>query len=167
MLRRRNDDQLVTMDGHDREPGVGYGERDHAEVHGVVDDRFKRLGIVGAFDPHSHFGVGPLEVREDLGKDVQAGAFVGAYNQFSAGDALGFGDGDANGFACFDGFLGVLEEELAGLGERDFAARTVKQAGTNVFLQRADLGGNGGLGAKTLLGGARERTEPRNFQESF
>jgi len=98
---------------------------------------------------------------------VQASAFVGSDDDFSAGHALGLGDFGEDGLAVLDGFLGILEEQLAGSGERDAASRAVEEARADFFFERANLGGNGGLSAKTLLRRAREAGEARYFEKDF
>lgn len=131
MLGRSDDDQLVAMNRDDGEARVGDGEGNYAEVDGVIDDALESLGVIGALDADGDFGIGALEFGEDLGEDVEAGAFVGADNEFAAGNALGLRDGDADRLAGLDGFLCVFQEQLSGLGEGDFATRAVEQASAN------------------------------------
>ncbi len=167
MLRRSDDDQLVAMDEDDGEAGVGDGKGDDAEVDGVVDDGFENLAVVGALDVHRDVGILLFEVGKNVGQDVEAGAFVGADDDFAARDALHFGDGDQHGFAGVEGVFDVFLEGLAGRSEGNFAAGAVKQFGADFFLQAADLRGNCWLGAETFLRGARERGVPGHFEECF
>ena len=143
------------------------GREIDAEVDGVVDDGFENLAVVGALDVDRNVGILLFEVGKNVRQDVQAGAFVRADDDFAAGNALHLGDGDQHGLAGVERFLDIFLERLAGGGERDLAAGAVEQLGADFFLQAANLGRNGGLGAETLLRRARERGVPRHFEKRF
>src|SRR5208337_886733 len=167
MTRSRDHHEFVAVNHLRLESVVGHGQRDHAKVHHVLDNRLENPGVVGTPDAHGDVGIVALELREYLGQDVQAGAFIGAHHNFAAGNALGLGDLGEDRLAPLQRLFGILEKQFAGCGERDASARAVEQAGAYFFLQRTDLGGNGGLGAKTLLRRAGETGEARYFQENF
>src|SRR5712691_7924698 len=112
-------------------------------------------------------GVLLFELGEDLGKDVQAGAFVGADNDLAARHALSFGDGCKDGFAGFKCFFSIFLEQLAGSGDRHLAAGAVEQLCADFFLQGADLGRDRGLGAKALLRSAGEGAQACDFEKGF
>src|SRR5580704_8117262 len=113
MLRRGDDYELVAMNEYNREPSVGYRERNYAEVNGVADSGFKNFCVIGALDIHAHVWILLFEFGENLRQDVQAGAFVGSDDNLSAGHALGFGDGGQHGLARSDDLFGKFLEELA------------------------------------------------------
>jgi hypothetical protein len=56
---------------------------------------------------------------------------------------------------------------LAGGGERDFAAGAVKELGAHFVLDGANLGGDGGLGAETLLRSPGKRGMTGYFEEGL
>ena len=60
---------------------------------------------------------------------MQAGAFIGAHDDLSAGHAFGFGDGGQDGLAGFKNLFRIFLEQLAGGGDGDFSAGTVEQLG--------------------------------------
>src|SRR5580693_2746971 len=167
MVRRGDDDQLILMDEDYGEAVVFYGEGNHAKIDGVVSDRLENLGVVGALDVDRDVGILLLEVGKDFGKDVQAGAFVGAYGDGTAGNVLHFGERGKHGLAGVEGFLGILLKGLAGSSERDFAAGAVEELGSDFVFHSANLGGDGGLGAETLLRGPGERGMAGYFQEGL
>src|SRR5215467_7832368 len=92
VIGRRDDDELVAVDGNDGEASIRNWEGNDAEVDGVVDDGFQRLCVIRALDADGDIRVLALEVSEDFGKDVQAGAFIGADDDFTTGYTFGFGD---------------------------------------------------------------------------
>jgi len=98
---------------------------------------------------------------------VEAGALICSYHNFAAGHAFGFGDLIEDDLAALERLLGILEEEFAGSGERDAASRAVEQASAYFFFEGANLGGDGGLRAKTLLRCAGEAGEARYFEEDL
>ena len=155
------------MNQNDGQPGVGDRHGHEAEVHRVVDDRFQDLAVIGALDVDRHVRILLLELGKDFGKDVQAGAFVGAHDDFAAGHALGFGDGGQHRLAGFKNFFSIFLEELAGGGDGDFPAGAVEQLGADFFLQGADLGRDGRLGAEALLRGPGEGAVARDFEKRF
>ena len=136
---RRDDHQLVAVDHHALQPVVGHRQRDDAKIHGVLHDRLQDLRVVRALDADSHVGIVTFELREDLGQDVQAGAFVGAYDDRAARHVLGFGDGRQYRFAGLDRLFGIFHKQFPGDCQRDPAAGTVEQSGTDLFFERANL----------------------------
>ena len=167
MLWRRDQDQLISMNEYHGQTAVVDGKGNDAEIDRVIDDRFENLGVVGALDIHRHIGILLFEVCKNVGQDVQAGAFVGADDDFAAGNALHLGNGDHHGLAGVQRLFHVLQKSLAGGGERDFAAGTVEQLGADFFLDAANLRRNRRLGAETLLRRPRERGVPRHFEKGF
>src|ERR1700691_431187 len=157
MVRRGGDQQLSLMDEDYGEAVVFYGEGNHAEIDGIVSDRLQNFGVVGALDVHRDIRVLLFEVGKDFGKDVEAGAFVGAYSDGASGDVLHFGERGEHGLAGVEGFLGVFLKGLAGGGEGDLAAGAVEEFGSDFVFDGTNLGGNGGLGAETLLRRPRGR----------
>ena len=128
------------MNQDDGQARVGDGHGHEAEVDRVVDDRVENLAVVGAGDVDGHVRVLLLELGEDLGEDVQAGAFIGAHDDLSPGYAFGFGNRGQDGLAGFKNFFSIFLEQLAGGGDGDFAAGAVEQLGADFFLQGSDLG---------------------------
>src|SRR5712692_192437 len=167
MLRWGNNDQFIPMNEDYGEPVVADGKRNDAEVDGIVDYRFQNLAIVGALDVDGDIGVLLLEFGKDFGKDVQAGAFVGADDDLAAGHALGLGDGGQDDLAGFKCFFSILLEDLARSGDRNLAAGAVEELGPDLLLQGANLGGDRWLGAEALLRGTGKRREPCDFQKGF
>ncbi len=98
---------------------------------------------------------------------MQASAFVGAYGNGAAGDVLHFGERGQHGLAGVEGVLCILLEGLAGCGERDFAAGAVEELGADFVLYGANLGGDSGLSAETLLRCPRERGMARYFEKGL
>ena len=70
--------------------------------------------------------------------------------------------------ACQTGgnFLGGLQHDLAGAGQRDLLAVAVEQLHLEGFFQRLHLGADGRLGEMQDLGGAREAVQVRHGRES-
>ena len=167
MTGRGDGDEQIAVNHLGFEAVVIDGERDDAEVDGVFENRFEDSRIVGALDADRDAGIVALELGEDLGEDVEAGAFVGADDDFAARDALGFGDLGEDIFAVLDSFFGVLIKELAGGGDGDAASRAVEEAGADLFFEGANLRGDGGLRTEALLGGAGKAGEARDLQENF
>ncbi len=167
MARGHDHHQFVAMNHLRFQPVVGHGQRDHAKVDHVLQDRLEDPGIVGALDAHGHIRIVAFELREHLGQDVQAGAFIRSHHNFAAGHALGFGNLGEDRLAPLDRLLGILEKQFARCGERDAASGAVEQTSADFFFQRADLRRDGGLGAKTLLRRAGEAGEPRHFEKNF
>ena len=165
MVRRRNQDQLIAMDEHYGQTVVVDGKGNDAEIDRVVDDGLENLGVIGALDVHRHVGILLLEIRKDVGQDVQASAFVGADDDLAARDALHFGDGHHHGLAGVERFFDILQEGLARSGERDLAAGAVEQLGSDLFLDAANLRRDRRLRAKTLLRRPRKRSVPRYFEK--
>ena len=155
------------MDQDDGQSWIGDRHGHEAEVDRVIDDRVENLAVVGAGDVDRNVRVLLLELGEDLREDVQAGAFIGAYDDLAAGHAFGFGDRGQDGLAGFKNFFSIFLEQLAGGGDGDFAAGTVEQLGADFFLQGADLGGDGRLCAKALLRRAGERAVARDLEKRF
>src|SRR5207253_9540241 len=143
MLGRNDNHKLVAVDQNHRQARIADRHGDHAEVDGVVDYRIQNLGVVGALYIDGNIRILLLELGEDFGKDVQASSFVGANDDLAARYALSFGDGGQDGFAGVQSFLSIFLEELAGGGDGNFAAGTVQYPGSNLFLESANLGGNG------------------------
>src|ERR1700678_639120 len=143
------------------------GEGNHPEIDRVVGDGFKDSGVVGALDVDRDIGILLFEMGKDLGKNMQAGAFVRADGDGSAGNVLHFGEGGEHGFAGVKGILGVFLKGFAGGGERDFAAGAVEELGADFVFNGANLGGDGGLGAETLLRRPGERGVAGYFEEGL
>ena len=74
-----------------------------------------------------HLGVLAFEFGEDLGKDVQAGAFVGGDHDFAARHAMHFRQRDQYDAALLQRVFRVLLENFAGSGDGDFAAAAIEQ----------------------------------------
>src|SRR5579862_7155546 len=165
MLRWSDDDLFVAMNGDDGETGVGDWQGDNAEVDGVIDHAFEGFGVIGALDTDGYFRIGPFELGEDLGKNVETGAFVGADDEFAPRNALGFRNGDAYRPASLDGLLGVFQEKLAGLCKGDLATGAIEQASANFLFERANLRRHGGLSAEAFFRSSREGTEASDLQE--
>src|SRR5271168_1730579 len=146
---------------------VFYGQGIDAEIDGIVGYRFENFSVVGALDVDRDVGILLFEIRKDFRKNVQAGAFIGAHGDGAAGDVLHFGERSEHGLAGVEGFLGVFLEGLAGRGERDFAAGAVEELGAHFVLDGANLGGDGGLGAETLLRCPGERGVAGYFEEGL
>ena len=117
MLRRSDDYKFVAMNQHNGQPGVGHGQGNDAEVHGVIDYRFQDLGVVRAFDIHTDVGVLLFKLGENLGQDVKARALVGADYNLAARHALGFGDAGQHGLAGSHHLFGKFLEELSRCGD--------------------------------------------------
>src|SRR5690242_1599705 len=98
---------------------------------------------------------------------MQAGALVGADDDFTTGYTFGFRDCGADSFSAVESLFRITEKNLPGGGERNFAAGAIEQARANFLFKRTDLRRDRRLRTETLLGGSRERTEPRNFDEGF
>src|SRR3954468_13516094 len=98
-MRWRDDNQFVTMDEHDSQAIVGDWEGYDSEVHRVVDDGFENAGVVGALDVYRDVGILLLEVGKNVRQDVEAGAFVGADDNFAAGNTFHLGDRYQHGLA--------------------------------------------------------------------
>ena len=113
MLRRGDDYQFVAMNQYDRQARIGHGKGNHAEVYRVVDHRFQNFGVVCALDVHAHIRMLLFELGKNLGQNVQAGAFVGADDDFSARHAFGFGDAGQHGFARCHRLFGKLLEKFS------------------------------------------------------
>src|SRR5581483_2209953 len=118
-------------------------------------------------DVDRDIGILLFKLCEDLGENVETGPFIGAHNDFSARDAFGFSNGREDGLTGIESVFDILQKNLAGCGERNLSPRTIEQSGANFFFEGANLRGNSRLGAKALLGGARERTQASDFLESF
>ncbi len=114
-----------------------------------------------------HARVLAFEVGEDLGQDVQAGAFVGGDHDFAARHAMHLGQRDQHHAALLERLFGVLLEDLAGSGDRDLAAAAIEQLGAHFFFQRADLRRDGRLSAETPLRSAREAAELGHLEKRF
>ena len=65
------------------------------------------------------------------------------------------------------GILGIFLKGFAGGGERDLAAGAVKKLGADFVFEGANLGGDGGLGAETLLRRPGERGVARYFEKGL
>src|SRR5580658_9248637 len=167
MVRRGDDDQLILMDEDYGEAVVFYGEGNDAEVDGIVGDRLENFGVVGALDVDRDVRVLLFEGGKDFGKDVEAGAFVGAHGDGAAGNVLHFGERGEHGLTGVEGFLSIFLKGFAGGGERDFAAGAVEEFGADFVFHAADLGGDGGLGAETLFRCPGERGVAGYFEESL
>src|SRR5579871_6261932 len=139
VVRRRNQNQFIAMDENHGQAGVGYRQREDAEVHRVVDDRFQNFGVVGALDVHRDVGVLLLEVSENVGEDVQAGSFVRANNNLSARHPLHLGNRDHHGLAGIERLLNILLKRFSGGSERHFAPRAIEQLGADLFLDATNL----------------------------
>ncbi len=75
---------------------------------------------------------------------------------------------DSRGFAAqVDQLFGVLEENLAGVGEHALARRAVEQRLAQFVLEFANGLADGGLGAEEFLGGAREAVLAGYGQKDF
>src|ERR1700733_14902641 len=155
------------MDEDYGEAVVFYREGNYSEIDGVVGYRFEDLGVVGALDVDRDVGILLFEVGKDFRKDVQAGTFVGAHGDGAAGDVLHFGERGEHGLAGVEGFLGILLEGFAGGGKRDFAAGAVEKLGADFVFDGANLGGDRGLSAETLLRCPGERGVAGYFEEGL
>ncbi len=98
---------------------------------------------------------------------MQAGAFIGPDGDGAARDVFHFGERGEHGLAGVDRFLRVLLKSLAGCGERNLSAGAVKELGADFVFEGANLGGDGGLGAETLLGRPGERGMAGYFEEGL
>src|SRR6185312_3879814 len=117
MVRGRYGNQFISMDKDDSEPVVGDWKGDKYEIHAVVYDRFQNFGVIGALNIYGHVWILLFEVGEDLRKNVEAGAFIRADNDFSAGNAFGFRDGGKNRPARLKRVFNIFQKELAGSRE--------------------------------------------------
>src|SRR5215475_9275715 len=167
MKGRSNQNQLISMDEYHGQTVVIDGKGNNAEIHRIVDNGLEHSSVIGALDVDRHFWVLLLELGEDVRQDVKARAFVRADDDLTARNALHFSDRDHHGFTGIQSFLHVLEEGLARCRQRDLPAGAVKEFSPYFFLDATDLGGDGRLGAETLLCGTGERGVPRDFQKGF
>src|SRR5439155_26166391 len=125
MLWRDDDHKFVTVDQNHRQARIADRHGNHSEVDRVVDYRIQNLGVVGALYVDCNVRILLLELGKNLGKDVQARAFVGPYDDLSSRHALSFGDRGAHGLARTQSvFCGPLEE-LAGSGDVSSASGAV------------------------------------------
>ena len=85
---------------------------DHAEIDGIVDDRFHDLGPFQPADLHAHIGIKLFEFGKDLRQDVQTRAFIRANHDFAARDALHFRHRNQQGLARFQRLLAYCWKTL-------------------------------------------------------
>ena len=165
MMRRRDHNQFIAMDGHYREALVRHRHGNDAEVAGVVDDRFQDLVVLQALDVDRDARILTFELGKYLRQDVQAGAFVGRNHNLAARYAMHFRQRHQHDAALLQRFFGILLEDLARAGHRHLAAAAVQQLGSNLLFQGADLRRDGRLGAEAPLGSSREAAEPCDLQK--
>src|SRR6266700_1194550 len=167
MSRRDHNDQFIAMNHHYGQPLVIHRSGNHAKIDGVVDDRFQDLGPLQPADLHANAGVEFLEIGKYLWKDMQTCTLIGPNYNFTARNALHFRYGYQHGFARIQCLFGVFLEELAGAGQRHFAATAVKQLGPDLLFQGANLGRDGRLCAKAFLRRPGKAGVPGDFKKRF
>src|ERR1700722_10109569 len=167
MLRRRNHNQLVSMDENHGQAVVGDGKGNDAEVDGIVDDGLENLAVVCPLNVYGDIGILLLEVGKHIRQDVQASALVRPHNDFAPRHALHLCDRHQHRFTGVEGFLDILLKRLARGRERYLATRTVEQLGPDFFLQPSNLRRNRRLCTETLLRRPRKRSVPRHFKKRF
>ncbi len=141
------------------------GSGDHPEIDEVVEHGFEDAGAFGAADVHADLRILTLELGEHLGKDVQAGGFVGADDDLAARRALEFGDLFDDALALAEGGFRIAEEDLARLRQRDLAAGAVEELRSDLVFERPDLRGDGRLGAEAALRRTRKIRVPGDLDK--
>ena len=127
------------------------GQGDDANVNGTVLDALQDLVAEIPVNADVHERITALKLRKNIGKEVEAGGFIGAKDDRSLNDVATIGN-NLNGFiAHAKELFGILEKNLAGGSQLDGLGGTVKEPGLVGLLELANLGANRGLRAKDFL----------------
>ena len=156
VLRIHHPHELVAVDRVRLHAGGFDRQRDDADVDGAVLELLENLVAEVAVDAHLHAGIQAAVLREDVGKNVEAGGLVGADDDRAARVGAVVGDSEQRFVAQLQQALGVGEQDAAGGSQRDVFAGAVEKAVAVVLLELPDLRADGGLRAKNFLAGARK-----------
>src|SRR6185436_4930467 len=111
-------------------------------------------GGAGLADEEAEPGVGLAEGGDDRREEVGDGGGAAADADRATLEAGQLADGPEAGVGAAHGFLGVEEEEAAGVGELDAAPGAVEEVGAGLGLELAEHGGEGRLSDAEGPGGA-------------
>ena len=165
MAGRDDEFELVGMNEDDLEFFLLDGELADAEVGEVIDDGFDDSGAVGAVDVDLDVGEKLFEFAEDVGKDVEAGGFVGGDDEFAAGHFIEFVDIVLRAAAEVENLFAVVGEDFSGGGEGDAGAEAIEEGGVEFLFELAHLSADGWLRAEAREGGLGEALQANNLQK--
>src|SRR5260370_25988715 len=95
------------------------GQRNDADVDGAVLDALENLVAEGAVNADVHQGIAALKFRENVGKQIEAGSFIGAEDDRALNDVAAVGN-DLDGFVAHaEKLFRVLEENFTGGSQLD------------------------------------------------
>ena len=132
------------------------GKGDDADVDGAVFHALQDFVAEVAVDADVDERIAALKFGKNIGKQIEAGRFVGAEDDRALDDVAAVGD-DLNGFVAeAEQFFGVFEKNDAGGSQLDGLGRTVEEPGLVSLLELANLCADRGLRAEDFLTGTRE-----------
>ncbi len=164
MLRRDEQHQLVGPELQRQQVALRRVERQHAEVDRAQQDLLRHLARVHAPDVHQDGRIVLLERGDERQQTGDAG-LVCANQHAALAHVAKLGDGVRGLVGQPKEARGVVEQELAGVGQRAVAGRPVDEPLAARVLEPADGLAHGGLGPPQLAGGAREAALGRDGDE--
>ena len=126
MSRRHEQHELVGAEQQRRQLALGRIERQHAEVHRAQQHFLRHLPRRHAPDLHEDAGMLALERVDERQHRVHA-ALVRADEHAALLDVAQVGDGPGGLVGQPQQPVGVVEQQLAGVGQRAVAGRPVDQ----------------------------------------
>ena len=152
MVRWHHERQLIAQDLRGLQLRLTGHEGNRAQVETVIEHFVRNVPRVDAVHADLHAGMLLVEARQRRNQRMD-GAFVDPQGELAAPQAIQISQPLLYFVAQVEEPLGVLLEELAGVGEADGARAAHKQRLAQGVLELADGQADGRLGAIKLFGG--------------
>jgi hypothetical protein len=148
-------DELILAEHHGAKTGLGWLEREHAEIEAALSDLGPDLPCRDAANVHVHEGMRLSEPRDDRQYDVHRG-LVGADEHAAATQVAQVTDGAFGLFGEAQETLGVIAQQASGVGQCGVLRGAVEQAFADTFFETADSLTDGRLRPVQFHGRPRE-----------
>src|SRR5580658_3032729 len=155
MIGRHDERQFVAKNFDGLEFRILRNVGDRSEIEAIIQDLARNVARKNSLHRDAHPGIGLMKLREKRQQSVDR-TFVGAERELPDVEAFQSLQAFYQFVAQIQQALGIVLQELAGVGQLDLARAANHQWLAERILELAHGNANGGLGAEELFGGAGE-----------